>query len=274
MARSYSADHVIILPRVDTTDAVTLGQELLTSAQTEVQLSSRITKALKRLSATHGELADAAGYASKSPARAEARREADRKVDAGWAMLLDFLNAWSKHPYEPAAAEQARHMRGVLYPEGLKFTLLPFKREWSESETRILHMDREGFGATIAELGGATFVKAIRKAHKVYGEVLGITHVLSETPPSPTLREQLEAFTLALRGYVLQVTAHADDDDPEADKLVERLLSPLAKWQTPVRGQVKQDTSTDSTDAPEEAEPNPDAGGDGASETSAPSNIS
>ena len=74
---------------------------------------------------------------------------------------------------------------------------------------------------------------------------------------------------------MLQVTAHADDDDPEADKLVERLLSPLAKWQTPVRGQVKQDTSTDSTDAPKEAKTSADAGGGKTSEeTGAPGDIS
>lgn len=256
MPRSYSADQVITLPRVDTTDAITLGAELLTAARPEGRPSSRIARALERLSATYGALAEVASLASMTSTRVEAR-QADRLIDSAWAALFDFLGAWSKVPYEPAA-EQARHVRGALYPDGLKFTLLPFKREWAESETRIHAMGREGFDETITKLGGAPFIKAIRKAHKAYGEVLGITRVPSDAPSAPTLREPLEAFILALRGYVLQVTAHADEDDPEAKALTERLLAPLTRWQTRARGTVTEDAPAETVGSAEGTEPEPD----------------
>ena len=262
MPRSYSADQIITLPRVDTTDAITLGAELLTAARAESQPSSRVARALKRLTTTYSALSEVASHPSTASTRVELKRETDRLLDGAWGALFDWLSGWSKLPYEPAAADQARHMSGALFPDGLKFTLLPFKREWSESETRIRLMEREGFAEAITKLGGAPFVKALRKAHKAYGEVLGITRVPSDAPSPPALREPLEAFILALRGYVLQVTAHADEDDPGAHALTERLLSPLARWQTRARGQVTPSAPEDTAGSGEGFEPKPDAGGD------------
>jgi hypothetical protein len=43
--------------------------------------------------------------------------------------------------------------------------------------------------------------------------------------------EELSRFIVTLRPYVLRTLAHADDEHPETEELVEVLLSPLLRWQ-------------------------------------------
>ena len=70
-----------------------------------------------------------------------------------------------------------------------------------------------------------------KTAHLTYGETLGIT-AEGQDPNTTGLREPLQAFTKALRAYVLAVAAHADPDDTASIELTDTLLAPLQNWQS------------------------------------------
>ena len=84
-------------------------------------------------------------------------------------------------------------------------------------------------------------MKNLAAAHKEYGEALGITSAKAATPTVSTVAEPLTEAKEALRKYLLQVSAHADDTDPTTTELTEALLAPIAEWQSPTRKASSED---------------------------------
>src|SRR4051812_45698681 len=66
------------------------------------------------------------------------------------------------------------------------------------------------------ELGGGDFLKTIKAAHKVYGDVVGTTKPKAQEPDAAQVRKPLDDLLSALRRYVLSVTASADEDDKDS----------------------------------------------------------
>ncbi|MDB4927830.1 MAG: hypothetical protein JWM10_314 [Myxococcaceae bacterium] len=119
-----------------------------------------------------------------------------------------------------------------LFPTGLGFIQLPYKEEWAESATRLKRLDEGGHEQAVGELGGREFLKQVKAAHKAYGEALDITASTDAAPDTTggTRRPQIDAFANALRGYVLKVASHADEDDTASGELVANLLKPLTEF--------------------------------------------
>ncbi|APR82539.1 Hypothetical protein A7982_07888 [Minicystis rosea] len=217
-----------------------LGEQLLTVAKPhKKELSKGIAKAHGTLAQTHVSLKetlrDQVGLAG-APGSADnaATTLADRRIDACWSALHDFLTAFGKLPDVPAA-EEALAIKATIFPDGLKFILLTYELEWAESEARLQRIKAQGLDKRIEKLGGRIFLDALTDAHAAYGKVLGMTQVQPEgaaTPPS--VREALNAFTDALRKYVAKVMGSVEDDEPETQALADALLAPLASWD--VRG--------------------------------------
>ncbi|HEU4403849.1 MAG TPA: hypothetical protein VFS43_00940 [Polyangiaceae bacterium] len=239
MARSYSNPSLVSLPLLSAANALTLGTRLITAAEARrVRLTPTLTKAVERLAASVETLRTSRmrldEVAAVDPGAAFA---ADVRVDAACGGFYGFLQGWARLPPGPGAerAAIAQRLLERLYPQGLSFTQLPFVTQWAEVQKLLDRARRPENGALIAQLGGEVFVEAIGDAFEAYGEALQVTRERAEVKASVRVREPLDALTLALRSYVLQVTAHADagggEGDPEARELAEALLAPLVAWQ-------------------------------------------
>lgn len=235
MDRSFEASDMVQLPTIGVAGAIALGTELATQAKAAGKLPSPISKAFLTLDASHlalreaakGRLPDASLLTSASV------READRTLDAAWSSAFDWCTGWSKLPLDTNAAKVAiaRALLVALFSTGLKFTQIQFKLEWAESQTRLDLIESEKLSASFDALGGETFLKTIKVAHKAYGDALGLTKAKTEVA-LPSLREPLDAFLAALRVFVVRVSAHADPDLPGSAELAKKLLAPVTSWRS------------------------------------------
>jgi hypothetical protein len=231
---SYTPATVISLPRLTAAGATALGEKLLTAAKAhQTNLTSGVAKVLGQLTQAHAGLKKALsdqvppsvpqGPESDAPA-------CDRRVDACWSGLLDFLTAYSKLPDVPQAAEAAS-LKANIYPDGLKFLLLTYELEWAEGESRLSRIQAQGLDQRITALGGGLFLQALSAAHDAYGKALGLTQApAAPAPEPPSVREALDAFAATLRKYVTKVMGAVDDDEPATQALADDLLAPLATW--------------------------------------------
>lgn len=235
MDRSFEAADMVQLPTIGVAGAIALGTEIATQANAAGKLPSPISRAFVTLDASclalreaaKGRLPDAALLESASV------READRTLDAAWSSAFDWCTGWSKLPLDTNASKVAiaRVLLVTLFSTGLKFTQIAYKLEWAESQTRLDLIEEEKLGVSFEALGGETFLKTIKVAHKAYGDALGLTKAKTEVA-LPSLREPLDAFLAALRVYVVRASAHADPEHAGSAELAKKLLGPIAKWRS------------------------------------------
>jgi hypothetical protein len=235
-AREIPNGDLIQLPRFDASGAVSLGADLLRAAEAQPDLPSPIQRARVELDAQLAALRAAiearlAAATSADPARVAAVANADCNLDACWSALFDWLTGFSKLPGVARETAEAVELLRELYPDGLSFISLPYELEWRESEGRVRRIASETLGERIQKLGGRPFLDALRKAHKEYGDLLGLPRAAgAQKNDDARLREALDAFTAALREYALRVTAHVEMDAPDTAKLARALLTPLMSY--------------------------------------------
>ncbi|WP_437893544.1 hypothetical protein [Sorangium sp. So ce124] len=230
----YTASEVIQLPRFTAVGAMALGEQLLTAAKpSRKQLAKGIARVLAALLSRHGELASALrDQVSLSGGGEESENsvECDRVLDGCWSGLHDFLTAFTKLPPGAPEVAEASSLKATLFTGGLKFLQLTYVLQWSESELRIQRIHKNGLDARIEALGGKRFLAALEAAHAAYGKALGVTAPAAAAAAPPSVREALDAFTEALRAYVIKVMGSVEPDEPETQELADKLLAPLASW--------------------------------------------
>ena len=229
--RTYTATDLVQLPSLDSSSAMVLGKQLVTAAKAAPRLPAPLSKAHDGVAATLVVLRRA--NANRLPGSEENlsrhANEADRGIDGVCSAMFGWLQGWSKLPNAPEASV-AQVLLLELFPTGLKFTQFAYKLEWAEIEAGLLRIEVGGLDAKLRQLGGATFLSHLRKAHKEYGEALGITGVLAVEEPSEKVRDALAGFLRALRNYVLKVAAYVDPEEPATEELAGLLLAPLQAW--------------------------------------------
>lgn len=227
--RSYAAQDIVTLPTLNVASAIALGQQLLTAVRGQGKLPDLMASRAAALEKAHIALCQALASkhrAQPDPLRA---RASDQAVDQAFSALHDWLYGWCKLP--TAEADQARVIHAALFPNGLKFTHLPYKQEWAEAKAKLDRITLDGFDKEIQRLGGQPLLDQARAAHHAYGETLGITLTMPDVG-TVKLRELLLSFNRYLRAYVVAVTAHTDPDEPTSGALADALLAPLHKWVT------------------------------------------
>ncbi|MEW5855599.1 MAG: hypothetical protein AB2A00_42890, partial [Myxococcota bacterium] len=89
MTRTYDAAELVTLPRLDVSTALSLATQVVAAAEEEARsgpLPPSLTKPLGRLKAAHADLEKAAVRQTPLPREdSERAREADRRLDSGWA---------------------------------------------------------------------------------------------------------------------------------------------------------------------------------------------
>jgi hypothetical protein len=243
MERNFDAQNLINLPQMNGSGAVALGESLNSAAKAQKKLPKQLADSLKKVVDTTDAVQKALSARLPPPVGDADLRPADYAEDNAWSALSEFLSGWARLPETFADAEMARQLKAEIFPDGLKFLLLPYKEEWAESEARLQRMRQGKAAASIKQLGGATFLDHLNSTHAAYGKALGITQQKAAGPAPVSMRDPLEAFTKAVRGYALKVAAYADEDDPATQKLAAALLEPLASWQSkqPQSAQPKAD---------------------------------
>lgn len=234
VVRTFEAEEMVRLPRLGAADTIALATALVTRAEAAGALPPAIARELARVRGGLGTLRAGAETRAQENGQSESKEVWDRALDTSWAALRWWCKGWSLVPYAENAqqAEDGRALEALLFPDGLRFTQLPFRTEWVESQTRLGLIEREALAPKITALGGAALLDAVRKAHDDFGRALGLTEASDVSETSAIVRQGMDEVMASLRRYILQVTAHADPDDPASMTLSEQLLQPLRTWKT------------------------------------------
>jgi hypothetical protein len=226
MARKFEPNNLVHLPYLDALATQSLGSAVLAAAADKT-LPGPIDDAVAQLKVAVDRMKAAA--MDRIPNGDPAARAADIKLDAAWSALHGLLIGWSRLPDHPRA-ELAATLLKVLFPDGLRFTRLPFRLEWVESTNRLGMIDERGFAQQIEQFGAADMLTQIRQAHAHYGEVLSIS---TAHPPVPGvgIREARTAVMKALRLLVVRVQGAVTLQDPASADLARDLLAPIETWE-------------------------------------------
>lgn len=235
MTRSFTALDLVVLPQLSSAAAVALGHELLAAAHRQAGLPPLIAPAFERLAGAYGSLCESRKYMDEVQSiDSAAAAEADLALDTNWGALHSFLEGWTRVSSRLSAAqsERARALLEGVFPEGLRFLTLPYKLEWAETMRRLDRLGDPDYAEHVKALGAERFVEAIGESFEAYGAALRMSERKAEAKTASKVREPLDRFLAALRGYVLHAATHASaggEGSPEQE-LAAALLAPLANW--------------------------------------------
>jgi hypothetical protein len=155
-------------------------------------------------------------------------RPFDITLDRAWTALRSRLTAWDK--LEPEfSSPRAAELDEALFPTGLDFLQLRFRKQWAESDRRLEQIKSDELGEELEQLAGAPFVAAVKQAHQDYGRVLGITHKKADPVDATRVLEPLQALRSAIASYARAVVGLTDEDDDEAVAAMTSQLRPLVE---------------------------------------------
>ncbi|WP_437664460.1 hypothetical protein [Sorangium sp. So ce1182] len=261
MARSFTSQDLVALPRLNAAEAVVLATELITVAEArERQLKPKklpdaIGRSRGRLAAAVAALEALTRPRGGDPVETKTKPKADRVIDNAWSATFDWLSGWCKLPPERSPGlDEANELFKLLYPDGLSFTRLPYKLEWKESKARLDAIRGARHERTFKKLGGESFLAHLEEAHEAYGRALHITAPKPESAPAGDVRGAFLATLAALRDYATRVAAHADPDVPGSEEVSAALLAPLAAWESRPAGSSNGAGGTPETPAAPPAE--------------------
>jgi len=234
VVRTYEVEEMVRLPRLGAADVIALVTALVTRAEAAGTLPAAIARELTRVRGGLDTLCAGAETRAQENGQSDSKEEWNRALDLAWAALRWWCKGWALVPYAENAqqADDGRKLEALLFPDGLRFTQLPFRTQWVESQTRLGLIDREALAPRITALGGQAILDSVRRAHDDFGRALGLTQVNQVSETSAIVREGMDEVVASLRRYILQVTAHADPDDPGSMTLADQLLLPLMTWKT------------------------------------------
>lgn len=235
MSGELSPENLVSLPRLDATAAAALGEALYSEASHIKKLPASIASAVKPLGKALEVLHEALrGRLDVAAPTTPGKRAADLNEDTAVSTLYDWLSALARLPAGMPEGEQARQWIAELFPDGVSFLKLPYAKEWAEVEARLSKIKLNGYDKPMQELGGRPFLTFVNKAHKVYGETLGITSARpdAEAKDTAALRDAWQGQLQAIRFYVLRVLSHIEPEDQATSALAARLLRPLTEWKS------------------------------------------
>jgi len=133
-----------------------------------------------------------------------------------------------------AKRKRAAQIHEALFSEGLTFLQLKYVEQHAESARRIDLIKDEGLRPQLDELVGKELVDELHRAHKAYGDALGITRASEPAVETESLLEPLRALQRAIGAYALQVLAFASLD-PDHVAPARRALEPIDEFRAAAR---------------------------------------
>jgi hypothetical protein len=242
MATPFFSENLVKLPRLTVSELLSLMHHIEAEAEPALAhwreagkaLPDFLGKALSRLLLARRELETVQPPPSRHGAEEQlVAHQGDRTMDEAWRAFETFLKAWCRldDGQSPGQAE-AQRLYDLIIGDGMNFISLPFELEWLETRKRLDIIDRHGLTPTIEALGGARFLRHLRRAFEVYGIALQITS--PQPSDASQLRSLWESAHHSVRHYFAKVVALEDPDDAEAQALVRKLLRPIVELQQAV----------------------------------------
>jgi hypothetical protein len=226
---SLASSDLIQLPRLNAPEAAGLLGEMLSAASSVGPLPAGIERSRQRLGAAYAALEGAITGVSVRAGDVDRQREADRAIDNAWEATHLWLSGFCKLPVDANAhVPSARALFSQIFPDGVSFTKLPYRVQFSESQARLDSIANEGHEETFAVLGGSSFLAELYRTHKGYEEALRPLLALDED--TKTRNEELAAALQALRQYVSRVVSFSDPGISGSEALSNALLAPLSRW--------------------------------------------
>lgn len=147
MAREFSAESLIPLPKLSIDAGLALLQALRAGVEAEKKLPAFLQPAWQNVADTGAALFQAAqarlaGGGNRLPTAS--KRKADALVDNAMGALEQFLQAWARLPDTLPAAQLAAATHQTLFPDGTSFLKLPFSEERMRSSVRAVQSFRGG----------------------------------------------------------------------------------------------------------------------------------
>jgi hypothetical protein len=138
MKRTFDSAHLVMLPILDASSAMAVGEETLTVAKDE-SLEGPLGLSLRRLKQSLAELSEASRARLDAAAGENARKEAHRVLGSAWSACHDWLGGWAALSAERSGEKVAAASRifAAMFEDGLKFLLLRFETTWVESNQRL-----------------------------------------------------------------------------------------------------------------------------------------
>lgn len=233
--RTFQPRDLVALPALSAEDAYALVSSLLTTA-TAVGAPASVAEVLEEMRESRGRLRSQLVLRRTAPgADPKAAIEADARVDAAWSALRDWLSGWVKLGEGAPRGSEIRELHAFLFGEGLAFLNLRYRKQWTESETRVGALRTTRNTELVRELGGAPFLTVLFAAHDAYGSALSITEVAT-APTDARVRESFEAVAASIRAYVVAVAGTVRKSRPSSAERAEQLLRPLSEWETSREG--------------------------------------
>lgn len=252
-------------PRTNVVQALGLALALLRRVPKDVPEAAR--KAAKRLRAETQELQRRRRARKQAPAKKVDSRVANEALDTAWSALRDGLAAVARLPraHFPASA-QAQALLDRVFPEALAFLKQDYNAVWVESDELLRALREEGLTAEIGQLVHASFVAAVERAHKDFGDVIGMTAETQPAAPAVDLAEALARVHAALSAYAVQMVAAADDADEATVARVRHALEPIVEQRGRSRKRAKDAVVEEPADDDADEAPANDADGEVAEE--------
>jgi hypothetical protein len=158
---------------------------------------------------------------------------ANDHADDAWRSLQSLLEAGRTlvDSVRPGRAEaEALHQR--LFGKGtggVGFINYRARRQWDVAQKHVAILDEPGVVATIEALGGARYLKAVKKTHREFGVAFGFLQASELLPDAVTnTRAEQLALQAAVREYLVKVTSRVSKRDPASVALARFLLQPYS----------------------------------------------
>jgi hypothetical protein len=228
-------------PRTNVVKALGLALALLRRAPKDAPEPAR--KATKRLRAATTELQRRRRVRQQPTAKRADPREAKAALDTTWGALRDGLLAAARLPREHSAASvEAQALLDRVFPGSLTFLQQEYNAVWVESDELLRTLREEDVAAAIGRVIHADFGAAVERAHKDFGDVIGMTAEVAPTAAGVDLAEALTALNAAIASYAVQMVAAADDADAATEASVRHALEPIVAQRA--RGRKRTEDAT------------------------------
>jgi hypothetical protein len=246
MARTYDAQSLVDLPRMDAATGAALATAIGSAAAGEKKLAPNVAAAVQTVH-TRNVALKAVLMAELTAAPESELGKSMRAEAATWAGIESWLQGIARAG-GAAKAHTAQKLLSAVYPEGLSFLRGTAVKRWTGTEARMQFIEKNDLAADFVQLGGIEMLQNLHAVHNETGIKAGITTAKPVVETSP-VREKANALKAALRSYVLQVAANAALDPTDAGQaLAAKLLQPLADYVAPeankATGMTSGDTAT------------------------------
>jgi hypothetical protein len=215
---------------VNASTAVSLGRRLITAQPQKPTPAIKASAAL--LAADVETLAVAVSEHSSADILFDTR-PIDHQDDNGWGCLFDRLDSYARLPaaHYPKVA-RAAELRNILYPDGLKFLLLDYGAQYTQTDLRLARIKDDKLQPDLDAIAGPEFLAEVKRTHALYAEALGISKPRAATPKRPDLRPILQKVNQSISAYVVHLCSLYLSGTPAQQAEVRVALQPLDEERT------------------------------------------